>query len=249
MICSYETVPNAIKRTIENKKKIEKGVKKPKDHVGDLSSYTIDPTLLTIASKWTKDTEVSWQPLGKEYIRNKHGKIPSNCGQVVEAYLYDREAHSSFQFSFKDKDKTKPVRYRRQKKQFFDDITYPEDASAKETNFSLEEQIKDGLIDIGENVVETSILKRKIDKFSGETVEEIVQIHARKHPLKKLREKLFKKHKHYMRLNPDSFFENLSREEVEHKLSFIGESITSFDNLHHLRMKLKISERTQHFQI
>ena len=249
LICSYETVPDAVKRTVENKKQIEKGVKKPKDHIGNLSSYAIDPSLLTLASHWTEDTNVSWQPLGRQFVRNKNGKIPSNCGQVVEAYLYDREEHSSFQFVFKNKKIEKALRCRRKKKRFFEDISIPEDASAKEVSVLLEDSIKKGLIDIGENVVESTILKRRFDKISGQTVIETVRIHVRKHPLKKLRVKLFNKHEHYMRLNPDSYFENLTREEVEHRLEFIGETFDPFDNILDLRTKLKIHERTRHLQI
>ena len=40
----FETVPAATKRTFEEKDKIEKGLKKPKNHVGNFSSYQIETT-------------------------------------------------------------------------------------------------------------------------------------------------------------------------------------------------------------
>ena len=36
---SFETVPDAKKRTLAEKNKIDTGLKKPKDHVGPYSSY------------------------------------------------------------------------------------------------------------------------------------------------------------------------------------------------------------------
>ena len=41
-----ESVPDAIKRTEENKRKIQEKVKQPKDHVGPLTSYKIETNLL-----------------------------------------------------------------------------------------------------------------------------------------------------------------------------------------------------------
>ena len=52
-----------------------------------------------------------------------------------------------------------------------------------------------------------------------------------------------------MRLNRDSYFENISREEVQHRLDFIGEYFDPSDSLQNLRTKLKNHERTRHIQI
>ena len=54
-----ETVAAATKRTFEEKDKIEKGLKKPKNHVGNISSYQIETTSLkNIALSWTDESHV-----------------------------------------------------------------------------------------------------------------------------------------------------------------------------------------------
>ena len=63
----FETVPTAIKRTLEGKEKIEKGSKKPKNHIVNFSSYQIETTTLeNQALSWTDEAHVVWQRVGAE---------------------------------------------------------------------------------------------------------------------------------------------------------------------------------------
>ena len=56
---SFESAPDAAKRTSIEKAKIENGLKKPKNHVGKFSSYEIDEqSFLATAASWTDDTPV-----------------------------------------------------------------------------------------------------------------------------------------------------------------------------------------------
>ena len=51
----FETVPAATKLTFEVNDKIEKGLKKSKNHVGKFSSYQVDTTsLVSKALFWTE---------------------------------------------------------------------------------------------------------------------------------------------------------------------------------------------------
>ena len=66
----FETVPPAIKRTLEDKEKIEKGSEKPKNHIGNFSSYQIETTTLeNQALSWTEESHVVWQRVGAECIK------------------------------------------------------------------------------------------------------------------------------------------------------------------------------------
>lgn len=52
-LCSYGTIPNAIKHTVKNKKQIEKVAKKPEDHVGNLSEYVVDSSSVSMDRRYT----------------------------------------------------------------------------------------------------------------------------------------------------------------------------------------------------
>ena len=122
-------------------------------------------------------------------------------------------------------------------------VSFTADIPSSHVRGEMEKMVASGDIDIGVNVVEKLIKKNVLTK-SGEVVERITMVSGRKHPLDKLRVKLFKRTKKYMRLTSDSDFEKLSHDELVQKLMFIGE----FDGTqsdHDMRGKLKLYERTR----
>ena len=60
-----------------------------------------------------------------------------------------------------------------------------------------------------------------------------------KHALHALRVKCFNKYKKFMRLNPDSYFETIWKEELIKRFRYIGESIHLTENLSVLKERLK----------
>ena len=163
--------------------------------------------------------------------------------------MLNKENCDFFQFEFKGKNEEKQSKYRRQKKRLFSSVSMPVDHSSKKAKLCLEEKVRKGEIDIGENVVEKVVTKRGFDKSTGNIITKTLKIHARKHPLQKLRVKLFNKYRKYMRLNPDSYFENLSIEELSNKFKFIGEPFDPLVDVNDLRNRLKMYERTRNFQL
>ena len=120
----------------------------------------------------------------------------------------------------------------------------------KKTKKALEEEVASNNIDIGENVVEREYKRQVFDKFSGRFIEKTVSVFGRKHKLSKLRRKFFKKHADYMRLEPNSYFENLSHQETINKLSSINELIDDeINDLPRLKEKLKTFQRTRYLQV
>ena len=73
-------------------------------------------------------------------------------------------------------------------------------------------------------------------------------VHGRKHPLPKLRVKLLRKFCKYMRLNADSYFENLGTEELLQRLSDINE-FNPNESFEEMSAKLKKYERSRNLQI
>ena len=245
---SFETVPNARKRSSKEKIKVECGIKKAKDHVGDFSTYNIDTSLIeNLASSWTNETIVVWKKIGEECIQDKENKVPANSGQIAKKYLFHRETHDGFKFTYKGKNEPKKETVRRCLKRIYPKVSIPADMSAKKVKLCLDEKVQSGEIEIGVNIVQREYQKLTLNKF-GDVVTQTFSVHGRKHPLSKLREKLFKKYNKFMRLNSDAYFVNLTREELFKRLSSIGE-LDPNENVDDLKQKLKKYERTRNLQM
>ena len=111
----------------------------------------------------------------------------------------------------------------------------------------MEDKVRAGEIDMGESIVERKYTQKKFDKSTGQLVDHVFSVFGRKHPVLKIRVKLF--NKKFMRLNPDSHFENISKEELTKRLLFIGEFIHETESLSDMKERLKQYERTRHLQI
>ena len=243
----FETVPNARKRSSTEKMKVESGIKKAKNHVGDFSSYNIDTSRIEdLASSWTNETTVVWKKIGEECIKNKENIVPSNSGQIAKEYLLNRE-NGGFQFTFKGKDGPKKEKIRRCLKRVYPKVSVPSDKCSKWVKRSLEKRVEAGEIEIGVNIVEREYQKFVANK-SGDVVIETFTVHGRKHPLSNLRVKLFKKYQHLMRLNSDAYFDNIQREELTRRLSLIGE-LNQNENINDMKQKLKKYERSRNLQM
>ena len=218
--------------------------------MGNFSSYQIDSVNLeSKALSWDEESSVVWQKVGAECIVDRMGKTPLNYGQIAKAYLLNRENNGDFQFTFKGKDVSTPGRVRRQKRRLCSGVSAPVDKSAKMAKLFMEKKVESGEIDIGENVVEKIIQQRRFDKTSGQLVTTSFTVHARKHPLHTLRLKLFHKYKMFMRLNPNSYFEDISMEELINRFQHIGESIDVTEDVCVLKDRLKHFERTRCLQV
>ena len=104
------------------------------------------------------------------------------------------------------------------KKRLLSSVIGPTDHSAKKAKLALEEKVWSGEIDIGKNDVEKVIQKRGYDKTCGTIVINTFTIYALKHTLRTLRVKFFNKYKKFMRLNLDSYFENLSKRGISQEI-------------------------------
>ena len=108
----------------------------------------------------------------------------------------------------------------------------------------MKQQVQSGKIEIGVGIVQRQYKKIKISK-DGELVTNIFTVEGRKHPLINIRKKLFTKYHKYMRLNSDSYFENLDENILHERLKSIGE-FNHDESSEFMRQKLKTLERTRH---
>ena len=85
----------------------------------------------------------------------------------------------------------------------------------------MKEEVRNGVIDIGEPVVARMCTKKKIDS-RGQIKEIKTMIEGRKHPIVKLRKRLLHRLMQFMRLDSDEFFASLSEDEILDRCKKIG---------------------------
>ena len=179
---SFETIEQAIERTSAEKVKVDSGIKKPKDHVGKISSYNIDIAHLEEeVSSWTENDAVTWNRIGKKYVKDKENNVPANSGQIVQEYLVKREAEG-FVYTFKGKGLPRKQHPRKCLLRVYNDLTMPVDRPSKNIRDYCHEKILSGEIDIGVNIVERQYEKQILTK-SGAIETHKFSVYGRKHPL------------------------------------------------------------------
>ena len=254
LIKGFESVPDAVLRTEKQQQKVQQGTLKPKDHVGNISSYIINTTCLEEQAKtWSDDSKIVWDSIGKQYLKRKNSSIPGNSGQIVKKYLLGKENDDpDFNFVYQGKgEPPKEPRIKRAKKKFKGlggKVSAAVEPSAVEAKLAKEEEVKTGTIDIGENIVGKTFEKSVINKISGELETKKFTVYGRKHSLQKLRVKLFKKHRKLMRLHSDSYFENLKVDKLIVRLKHLNEYSLN-DSVDEMKQKLKALERTRYIQV
>ena len=232
-------MPDAKKRASAENLKVASVIKKTRNHVGYLNKQSLE----AVASSWTNETSVVWKQLGEQFITGKENKTKGHFGQE---YLKEKE-RKGFQFTFKGKEENKPPRARRSLERGFHDISVPTDIPAKKVKLLLDEQICSGQIEIGEHIVEREY-KKLVTNELGDMVTHTFSVHGRKHPLPKLRLKLFKKHCKFMILNSDTYFENIQEAELFERLSSLGE-LNLDENINCMKEKLKKYERSRNLVV
>ncbi len=240
---SFETVEQAIDRTSAEKVKVDSGIKKPKDHVGKISSYNIDTARLEEeVSSWTESDAAIWNKIGKKYVRNKENNVPANSGQIVQEYLSQRETEG-FVYTFKGKGLPRKQHPRKCLLRVYNDLTMPVDRPSRDIREDCHEKILSGEIDIGVNIVERQYEKQILTK-SGAIETHKFSVFGKKHPLINIRRNLLKKHYKYMRRNSNAYFENIDITTLTERLSSLNE-LNLDDSINTMKQKLKNFERTR----
>ena len=161
----FETVPAATKHTFEEKGKIEKGLKKPKNHVGNFNSYQIETTSLeNKALSWSDESHVVWQKVGTECIKDINGSTPSNCGQIAKGHLLSKVMNGISNSHTRAKMNQSQEEFVDKKTRLCSSISVPVDQSAKKAKLALEEKVRSGEIDIGEKVIQKRFKKEGLIK-------------------------------------------------------------------------------------
>ena len=200
-----------------------------------------------MASTWDSSSKVVWKRLGEQFVTNKRKISPSNSGQVIKKYLLSKEKEGEFHFDFKGKNEEPKKIIRKALFKVGEKVSAPLDMSSAKVHKIMKQQVQSGEIEIGVGIVQREYKKLTISK-NGELVTKTFTVEGRKHPLINIRKKLFTKYHKYMRLNCDSYFENLDENVLHERLKSIGE-FKHDETSEFMRKKLRTIERTRHLQV
>ena len=125
-------------------------------------------------------------------------------------------------FTFWGKEDPKKEIIRRGKKRIMGAVSVPTDKSSRSTKSLLMDEIKSGKIDVGSLIKLQTYQKVNNISESNITVTEFT-VEGRKHALSKIRKDVLEKHQKYMRLNPNSYFDEKNSDLIIERLKSIGE--------------------------
>ena len=244
------TVQEAEARAKREAEKVRLGLKKPKDHIGNLDNYRVDKVgIIKAVSSWTDEHQVNWtQDLGNKFIQKlNEDKAPDNSGQIAKEFVLAEEKAGRISLKYLDKGKAPRKIIRRSYKKVDHNLSVPVDMHSSKIKLIKDAKVESKEIDIGLSIVERTYEKVSINEF-GDIVRKSFSVSGRKYPLLVIRENIFHQYHKYMRLNSDAYFDNLDIFELSSRLKQIGEFYED-ETVENMQAKLKVFERTRNFQL
>ena len=134
--------------------------------------------------------------------------------------MLNKEAEEDFNFQFSDKNEELKKIICRTVNKVREKVSGPLDMSSSQVKKNNENS--SAIWRNGVGIVQRQYQKLTVSK-KGDLVTKTFSVEGRKHPLINIRKKLFTKYHKYMRLNNDSYFENLNEYKLHNRLKAIGE--------------------------
>ena len=108
----FESREDAQKRVDVEQSKQASGLKRKKDHVGNISNYTFDQeNCINEIDSYDNDHNINFSGLAsRHHLKNSHGNLPDNGGQVLKEILLQM----NYDFSRFTSIKESVIRIRRQ---------------------------------------------------------------------------------------------------------------------------------------
>ena len=221
-MCAHEKLPEKRKRRcgkLVDKLKIDKD------------------KLLSEVKTWPANKNVNWSNLAREY-----GIHSPNGGQTIKMYLKEHNIPAASVNQRPSRAKRRCIR-----KIGNEGVSFPMYPPVTHERQKVLQRTKEGEINIGKEVVESSYRNYSVDSKTNQVQENTIKISARKISLLEIRKKILEKHESLgiLRDSSDFYFQNLSPEEVNSQLRNLGIFQCTGDKL----QMLKKLCRTRHIKI
>ena len=170
--------------------------------------------LLSEVKTWPANQNVNWSNLAREY-----GIHSPNGGQTIKMYLKEHNIPAASV-------NQRPSRAKRRciSKIGNEGVSFPMYPPVTHERQKVLQRTKEGEINIGKEVVESSYRNYSVDSKTNQVQENTIKISARKISLLEIRKKILEKHESLgiLRDSSDFYFQNLSPEEVNSQLRNLG---------------------------
>lgn len=211
--------------------------KKKKKHLPSFENVPWDTEHLeNTLHNWPAETPINWSAIARE-----HGIPGANGGQVAKEFA---ETHGINISLIQSSTPNRKTTVRPTKKRLpGTDIAIPSNPPLSSIDRELKSMVASGHFILGEECAPYSITRFRIvnDQLSPQDV----TVHARKVPLKEIRERLLHKHSQYMRLTPTRILNSMTTAELTERLKALHYSTCSTMTREQLCQLLVCCERTQ----
>ena len=196
--------------------------------------------LLEECSTWSPTKSVNWSQLGERY-----GITTPNRGQVIKEYLASQGIEAA---KLPQQTQRKP---RRARKKLGSKICFPMYRPSTHIKGKLQEEIEDGDVPIGEEVVKTVQERFTIASESQSVTVSRCEVSARKIPLLEIRKKLLQQHEQLgiMRDDSDSYLNSLRRDEITAQLNSFSILYSAEEDTESLRSTLTVVRRQRFLKV
>ncbi|XP_065639884.1 uncharacterized protein LOC124815982 isoform X2 [Hydra vulgaris] len=250
LITSMETFKQAEQRSCEFK---EKGVKKPKKHIGSSHAYKDQlNSCLEEVKVYKAGEKINYSDLARKYnIIDNESKMPKNGGQIVKEFLKEKDVNLTSLSELKRRSEEKsPVIILRKKRRLTDlNVSFPQEETNAQVAAKLNLLVSENKYSLGELIAPQTFSKLFVR--NNEIENETFSIDGREHPLKVIRDSITKNHWIYMRVKTDEEYEKMSRKSIINYLKRINEmqEVDQDEKTNNLKIRLKKFERKRHFML
>ncbi|XP_065653932.1 uncharacterized protein LOC136080770 isoform X2 [Hydra vulgaris] len=186
LITSMETFKQAEQRSYELK---EKGVKKPKKHIGSSHAYKDQlNSCLEEVKVYQTGEKINYSDLARKYnIIDSESKMPKNGGQIVKEFLKENDVNLTSLSELKRRSGEKsPVIIRRKKRLTDLNVSFPQEETNAQVAAKLNLLVSENKYSLGELIAPQTFSKLVVRNNEIQT--ETFSIDGRVYPLKVIRD-------------------------------------------------------------
>ena len=192
---------DATKRTSKKTIKIKQGKMKQKTHIGNLENYSFQRAeFLKYLGSVPAGSKVTWRYLAIKFqLKNKHGVMPSNAGQVFLAFAKANGINTDkFNTCRRVSGRNFVQRIRRSKQKINRKVSVPTPRSAMKMRREIQGKLGRKELSIGERIAPKTITTNKIDS-SGDLISKDITVYGRMIPLTTIIKEMKEAHKDLQR--------------------------------------------------
>ena len=222
MVQQFESKGDAVIRTLQDKKAVEEGRKRPRNPIGNINKYKWQSDeCLEFVESLEDGSFMNYSELARMFgLKDGDMFGKDNKNQIVKQFLINNGVDVE-KFGYHKKTNAIHVRRKKLKLDNNSRISIPTEPTIEEVKRELNLNLQEGKYTMGELIV--PITFKKCVLTDGVLKYEEFEVRGRKTPLREIRRTLYKKHKSLYRIQSDDEIDAMSQSEIIDYLKNINE--------------------------